>query len=345
MPQPRQGTSGAAAPGERAAARRQPRPVTPQEAAEWRRGLASAGKATAITGATTTAAASATSALVASIAARGVTRVTAAQVKAATALLLRALGRYARRREGQLVALAEEVFVSAAPDASAAEMRALRRMEVEYHHEFLQRQEDRVRAEMRRALTAVPAPPPAPGGDRTAPGAMPGSTPAPSPGRGTGPSGTPAAHGVPEADAERARREAVAKLLTRERRWTAAHEEAVAARAAGWAEAVQVGRASPDGTVVWTLGKRINHTPDCVAMHGRRVPLAALVQERFVPPVHFLCGCRLVTPAEAEAAGVLRPGSHVLSLAAAVRVIRDAKDQDDHGRVVEARVFAGERGS
>lgn len=291
MPQPRQPRQ-PAAPGERAAARRaQQRPVTPAEVEAWRQGLASGGKATAITGTATTAAAGASAALVAAIAAKGAAKLTAAQVKAATARLLRALGRYARRRESQLLDLAVHVFVEGMDDPDAAELRALRAMEAEFHREFLRRQERRVRAEMERALAA----------------------------------------GTAAADPVQARRDAVERLLTRERRWTAAHEEAVAARATGWAEAVRVARLDPDGAVVWTLGPRREHTPDCEAMHRRVVPLAALVQERFIPPVHFLCGCRLRTRAEAEQAGLIRAGAPVPTVAAARQLVRAAKALDgDH---------------
>ena len=287
MPQPRTAAKPAAgdrARARRAAAPRNPRPVTPAEADQWRQGLTAGGAATAITGVASATAATVPPALVAAIAAKGAAKLTAAQVKAAITLLLSALARFHRSRLPEIERLSGEVFVTVYPDASSAEMQALRRMEREYHREFVRKQSARVEAGMRKALAA----------------------------------------GDGKQNAVAARRDAVEQMLRNERRWAAAHEEAVAARAAGWSDAVQAAAAS-GGNVVWKLGQRKNHTADCVAMHGRILPLAALVQERFIPPVHFLCGCRVRTVAEALDEGVIRETTKPLTMAAAVRVIRAAK--------------------
>lgn len=121
--------------------------------------------------------------------------------------------------------------------------------------------------------------------------------------------------------AERLRR--VDAILKRERDISSAREEAVAARASGRADALTVRDLEPDGPF-WVLGRRANHTPDCVALAGRAWPWQVLTEFRMIPPVHTGCGCRLLTRAEAVLEGLATTLPVVVPIAEARRLVAAA---------------------
>lgn len=123
----------------------------------------------------------------------------------------------------------------------------------------------------------------------------------------------------------------VQAVLDAERRYGLMREEAVAARAAGRADATVLQSRSPEG-VVWKLGPREHHTLDCVAMANKAWPWDALWSEDMIPPVHAGCGCGLQSIAAFAVLHGYRP--KVPDVGAAVVAIRAAKAlaHDEMGR-------------
>lgn len=93
------------------------------------------------------------------------------------------------------------------------------------------------------------------------------------------------------------RREAVQRILDREKRIAVQRETAQAERARGAAEQRALEVSSPQGAK-WVLGPAKSHTADCVAMAGKTWPHAIL--RNYHPPLHAGCACRL-EPASADA--------------------------------------------
>ena len=114
-----------------------------------------------------------------------------------------------------------------------------------------------------------------------------------------------------------ARRRRLEGLIGRETHYTRLRLDAIAVRAAGVAASVNVEAYSPDAAV-WQLGRTLNHTPGCLLLHGRALAWQALREERYVPPAHLRCDCRLRGLDEAVAEGL---GRRVVPTVAASRAL------------------------
>lgn len=104
---------------------------------------------------------------------------------------------------------------------------------------------------------------------------------------------------------ERRRLERLQGLVGREAQYTRQRLHAVAVRAVGVADSVNVEAASPAGAV-WQLGRTLAHTPGCAFLHGRALAWPAIRAAGYVPPVHLRCDCRLRALDSAAAEGLLR---------------------------------------
>jgi len=126
-----------------------------------------------------------------------------------------------------------------------------------------------------------------------------------------------------------ARRRRLEGLIGRETHYTRLRMDAIAVRAVGIAESLNVEERSPEGAV-WQLGRTMNHTPGCLLLHGRVLAWSALRSARYVPPVHLRCDCRLAGLDEAVERGIVRRrivptvGDSLLLIAAAKRLEGDA---------------------
>ncbi len=99
------------------------------------------------------------------------------------------------------------------------------------------------------------------------------------------------------------RREAVRRLLERERRFAEQREEQVRQRAQAAADRGRVRKASPDGAY-WDLNPLLDNCATCKAMAGKVWPWSVL--NLFRPPVHPNCACRLLSVDEALRRGLIR---------------------------------------
>jgi ribosomal protein S18 acetylase RimI-like enzyme len=102
------------------------------------------------------------------------------------------------------------------------------------------------------------------------------------------------------------RSEAVNRLIERERRYVKMREKAMVDRAAFEAERIDVKKASPLGAY-WVLDPTLkSHTLDCILMAQRGFwPWEVL--DHYHPPLHFQCGCHLLTHREAVERGYIGP--------------------------------------
>lgn len=92
--------------------------------------------------------------------------------------------------------------------------------------------------------------------------------------------------------AERKRVGAVSGLVRREWHYNRLRQDAIAVRAAGVADSLNVEEVSPTGAR-WRLGPPLMHTAGCVYLHGRVLDWDALRRARAIPPLHLRCGCGL----------------------------------------------------
>lgn len=99
---------------------------------------------------------------------------------------------------------------------------------------------------------------------------------------------------------DRRRAKRVQGLVGRERYYTALRESAIAGRARGVAESLNVQEVSPAGGR-WRLGQTVHHTPGCVYLDGRALAWSAIRVTRFVPPIHLRCDCHFEPLPEGEA--------------------------------------------
>jgi hypothetical protein len=100
------------------------------------------------------------------------------------------------------------------------------------------------------------------------------------------------------------RREAIQKIVERERRYIQMRREALSGRLAGFADMKRLQEASPQGAY-WQLSNTVRtHTPDCIAMSGKVWPWPVL--RKWHPPLHAGCPCRLLGIEEAKARGLVR---------------------------------------
>lgn len=104
---------------------------------------------------------------------------------------------------------------------------------------------------------------------------------------------------------DRRRQERLRGLLGREAHYTRLRLDAIAGRAVGLADSLNVEQASPDGAV-WQLGRTVHHTPGCLFLHGHALAWGALRAAGYIPPVHLRCDCRLRTLDAALTEGLLR---------------------------------------
>jgi hypothetical protein len=103
------------------------------------------------------------------------------------------------------------------------------------------------------------------------------------------------------------RRQAIQKIVDRERRYIEQRRQALSGRLAGFADMKRLQESSPQGAY-WQLSNTVRqHTPDCIAMSGKAWPWAVL--RKYHPPLHAGCPCRLLGIAEAQARGLLRRGA------------------------------------
>jgi hypothetical protein len=122
---------------------------------------------------------------------------------------------------------------------------------------------------------------------------------------------------------DRARRRRLEGLIGRETHYTRLRMDAIAARAAGIADSLNVEQFSPAGGV-WELGATLNHTAGCLLLHGRALAWEALRAERYVPPVHLRCDCR-VRPLDIAVFEGLLPRLVIPTVAESLALIRAAK--------------------
>lgn len=119
---------------------------------------------------------------------------------------------------------------------------------------------------------------------------------------------------------DRRRRARVAVIIGRETHYTRLRLDAIAGRAAGVAESLNVEEHSPAGGV-WRLGPALLHSAGCVFLAGRALAWPALRLARYVPPTHGRCGCGLAALPE----GAIPPTVEAsLALIAAAKRLEDA---------------------
>jgi hypothetical protein len=130
----------------------------------------------------------------------------------------------------------------------------------------------------------------------------------------------------------RERLKRVDAILRRERDYSNAREEAVAGRAAGRADALNVRDLETEGPY-WVVGPTNEHTPDCRAMAGHAWPWEVLVEFGMIPPVHTGCACRLITRREAVLEGYERTEPKVIEPERARKLVAAAValHPHDHG--------------
>lgn len=114
---------------------------------------------------------------------------------------------------------------------------------------------------------------------------------------------------------ERVRRRRLEGLVGRERHYTRLRLDAIAGRAAGVANSLNVEAASPQGCV-WQLGRTQNHTAGCLLLHGHALTWRELRAAGFIPPLHLHCDCGL---------HVLPDGAPAPSPARTIVLIAEAK--------------------
>jgi hypothetical protein len=104
---------------------------------------------------------------------------------------------------------------------------------------------------------------------------------------------------------DRRRRRRLQGLVGRESHYTRLRMDAIAVRAAGVADSINVELLSPTGCV-WQLGRTVHHTAGCLYLHGRALAWGPLRAGQFIPPLHLRCDCRLRPIAAAVTDGLLR---------------------------------------
>lgn len=111
------------------------------------------------------------------------------------------------------------------------------------------------------------------------------------------------------------RKEALGRLVNRERVYARQRAESMAIRTAASLDRVVLQAESPFGAF-WVLDENArSHTPDCVAMAGRFWPWEVLLS--FHPPTHPGCRCHLASEKAAIKNGWLRAGHKYMDLKAA----------------------------